>query len=348
MSDDAVYRSPADATSDQAEHDEGSTFPSGTALAALFVWFVLSRALANITARSPRMLEIATFAGVFGGVLAALALLGTLVRAAAASKGGARAVHAARALLAAPVALVVFAAMFGEPKMGLQWAGLVGAASTVVFSAVLGAVRPGAFASARIAFALLLVGESIELAYAPAQAMLPSAGSGAVTMAWLGRAAELCTLLGAVAATVWAYRAGERAVGAKRTQLFLPFPVALGAMIVAIVVMVPAAAAAVLGRTTFGARFDLVTSGAESTVSRLALLAYAIAPTLLLGTAALSTASVGYDNGAGARRSLGWLMVLFAGFGVLRLAGPMDPIRLVMVALAMVLLERAGDREKLL
>ncbi len=343
-----MYRSPADATSEQAEHEEGSTFPAGTALLSLFAWFVLARALANLTARSPRLLDIATFAGVFGAMLASVALVGTLVRAAASSKGAARFVHALRALLALPVAALVVAAMFGEPRTSIQWAGLVGAASTIAFSAVLGAARPGAFASARATFALLLIGEGIELAYAPAQAMLPPAGSGAVTMAWLGRIAEASTMLGAIAAVVWACRAGWRAVGAQRTKLFLPFPVALAAMITAIVVMVPAAASVVLGRTTFGARFDLVSTDAESSVGRLALLAYAIAPTLLLGSSALSMASFGYDNGAGSRRALGWMLVLFAGFGVLRLAGPMDPIRLAMVALAMVLLQRAGDRERLL
>lgn len=348
MTDDAVYRSPADATSEPAEQDEGATFPAGTALAALFVWFILARPLANITATRPWMLQTATFMGVFGAVLAALALVGTLVRAALSTAGSTRIIHALRALVALPVALLVFAALFGEPRSSIQWAALIGAGTTAAFSLVMGAARPGAFASARIAFALLLIGELIELSYAPAQAMLPPAGSGAVAMAWLGRGAELCTLLGSVAATLWAYRAGTRAVGAERTKLFLPFPAALLAIIVAMIVMVPAAASAVLARTTFGARFDLVSNDAESVVSRLALLGYSIAPTLLLGTAALSTASIGFDNGAGARRSLGWLLVLFAGFGVLRLAGPMDPIRLVMVALATVLLERAGDRERLL
>lgn len=348
MTDEAVYRSPADATSEPAEQDEGSTFPAGTALAALFVWFAFARPLANITAQRPWMLQVATFVGVFGAVLSALALVGTLVRSARASSGSARIIHGLRAVVAAPVALLVFAAMFGEPRSSLQWAGLIGAGTTVIFSCVLGALRPGAFASARVAFGLLLIGELIELAYAPAQAMLPPSGTGAVMMAWLGRGAELCTMAGAIAATVWAYRAGTRAVGAERTKLFLPFVGAPAAIIVAMILMVPAAASAVLARTTFGARFDIVSNDAESVVGRVALLVYAIAPTLLLGTAALSTASIGFDNGAGARRSLGWLLILFAGFGVLRLAGPMDPIRLVMVALAAVLLERAGDRERLL
>ncbi|MBL8683323.1 MAG: hypothetical protein JNK05_29415 [Myxococcales bacterium] len=351
MTDNAVYRSPGEGESahdDPDTHAEGSTFPAGTALVGFFLWFILARALANVTAQRERMLEIATFAGVFGAVLASLALVGSLVRAAIANHGASRWLHAIRAVGALPVALLVFGALFGEPKLALQWAGLVGAVVTLWTSAVVAMARPGAFRSARVTFALLVIGESIELAYAPAQALLPVASSAGVTMAWLGRVAELATIAGAISASVWAYRASERAVGAQRTRLFLPFPAALGAMLLALVVVIPANAAAILGRTAFGARFDLVTSDSVTSVHRVALLGYLIAPTLLLGAAALSLASVGYDNGAGSRRASGWLLILFAGFGVLRLAGPMDPIRLVMVALAMVLLERSSDREKLL
>lgn len=351
MTDNAVYRSPGEGESahdETDEHAEGSTFPAGTALLGFFLWFVLARALANLTAQRERMLEIATFAGVFGAVLASLALVGSLVRASLAARRGTRALHAIRAIGAVPVAVLVCAAIFGEPKLAFQWAGLVGAVVTVWTSAIVAMARPGALTSARITFALLVIGESIELAYAPAQALLPVASSGGVAMAWLGRMAEMATLAGAISASVWAYRASERAVGVQRTRLFLPFPVALGSMLLALVAVLPANAAAVLGRTAFGARFDLVTSESVTAVHRVALLGYLVAPTLLLSAAALSLASVGYDNGAGSRRASGWLLVLFAGFGVLRLAGPMDPIRLVMVALAMVLLERSSDREKLL
>jgi|LNFM01.1.fsa_nt_gb hypothetical protein len=351
VTDNAVYRSPGDresANDESATIAEGSTFPAGTALVGFFVWFILARALANVTAQRERLLEIATFAGVFGAVLASLSLVGSLVRASLANRGGARALHAVRAIAAVPVALLVFAALFGEPKLGFQWAGFVGAVATLWTSAVVAIARPGALTAARITFALLVIGESIELAYAPAQALLSVASAGGIAMAWLGRGAEIATIGGAVCASLWAYRASERAVGAQRTRLFLPFPVALGAMLLALVVVLPSSAAAILGRTAFGARFDLVTSDTVTAVHRLTLVGYLIAPTLLLASVALSLASVGYDNGAGGRRASGWLLVLFAGFGVLRLAGPMDPIRLVMVALAAVLLERSSDREKLL
>jgi hypothetical protein len=345
VTDDALYRSPADATSEPTAHTEGSTFPAGTALATLFVWFILARPLTNLTARHPWLAKTATFMGVFGAVLAALALVTMLVRAAHEAPGSLRILHAVRALVALPVTLLVFAALLGEPHLSIQWAGLIGAGLTVAWSSVLGVARSGTFVSARMVFASLLIGELIELGYAPAQAMLPPEGRGAVTMAWLGRTSELCTLLGSFAAARWAYVAATRAVGAERTRLFLPFPVALTAVIVAMIMMMPTAASAVLARTMFGARFDLVSDDAQAVVGRLALFGYALAPALLLAAATLSTASIGFDHGAGARRSWGWLLVFFAGFGVLRLAGPMDPIRLVMVALATVLLEQASARE---
>jgi hypothetical protein len=348
VSEQAVYRAPGEGAAASSEHEEGGTFPAGTALAALFVWFVLARALANITARRPLLHEVATFTGVFGAVLAALALVGALAMAARAASGGARVLHASRAVIALPVAFLVFASMFGEPRASVQWAGLLAALGTLWASCLTGMLRPGAIGAARATLLLFLVGESIELGYAPAQAFLSPAGAGGQAVAWLGRVAEGCTLAGAFGATLWAYRAGVRAVGAARTRLFLPFPAGLGAVMVALVVALPASVAAVLGRTTFGARFDLVTHEGATSVHRAALFGYLLAPVLLLGSTALSMASAGYDNGAGSRRSLGWLLVLFAGFGVLRLAGPMDPIRLVMVSLAAVLLERAGDRERVL
>jgi hypothetical protein len=304
--------------------------------------------LSNITARESWMLRVATFAGVFGAVLAALALVGSLARASFVATGRTRALHALRALVALPVALQVFAAMFGEPHVALQWSALVGAALTVWISAVLGAARVGSFASARVTFALLAIGQSIELSYAPAQALLPPASAGGVLMAWLGRTAEVATLTGSVSAALWSYRIAVRAVGAQRTRLFLPFPVALAAMMTALVVVLPTAASSVIGRTAFGARFDWFSTSEAGAIHRGALLLYLVAPTLLLSASALSMASAGYDNGTGSRRALGWLLVLFAGFGVLRLAGPMDPIRLVMVSLAMVLLERSAERERLL
>ena len=42
------------------------------------------------------------------------------------------------------------------------------------------------------------------------------------------------------------------------------------------------------------------------------------------------------------RRVLGWVLVLMAGFGALRLSGPVDPLRTAVVTLACVLIGEAA------
>ncbi|MDP3275169.1 MAG: hypothetical protein Q8Q09_08245 [Deltaproteobacteria bacterium] len=336
---------PTDALAPDA--DEGGTFPAGTALTAFLLWFVLARVTANLTVRRPAMLELATFSGVLGAVLAALAvlaLLGTAARRSSFKK--LKILHGLRTIASIPVVLLVFVSMFGESPLWLQWSALTSAAVTVAISALLGVTQPRAHAAARSAFVMLAIGELIELVYAPAQALLPSGDvSGAHTMAWLGRVAEASTFAGSFAALLWAYRASVSLVGKARTRVFLPFPVAMGSVLSALVLTLPSSVAAVLARTTFGARFDWLTGSDAGVIGRAALLGYLLAPVFLIGSVGLSMASVGFDHGAGTRRSLGWVAVLFAGFGVLRIAGPMDPIRLILVTLGAVLLERASARE---
>ncbi len=314
-------------------------------MAGLAVWFVFARTLSHWTERVPALLSVATFAGVFGAVLAGLATPGTLAIDATRSSGAPRALLAARAVLAAPIAALVFASMFGEPPVALQWTALASAGLTLVLAASTAIVRRDTLTSARLTLLALLVGEGIELAYAPAQALLPPNGSGALAMAWLGRISELCALLGSAAAARWAWSAGVRSVGAERTKLFAPFVASIAAVLLALVTVVRTPAGAMLGRVVFGARFDLVSLDEHSAVSRPALFLYILAPIMVLASITLSGAGIGRDRGAGARRTLGWLAILFAGFGVLRIAGPMDPIRLALVALGAVLLERATDRE---
>ncbi len=314
-------------------------------MAGLAVWFVLARALSHWTERVPVMLSVATFAGVFGAILAGLAAPGMLAVDASSTRGARRALLVTRAVLAAPIALHVFAAMFGEPPIALQWAALASAGVTVLTACGTAVLRGATLPSARITLVALLIGQSVELAYAPSQALLSPSGSGAVAMAWLGRLSELCALVGSIAAMRWAWSAGVRSVGAERTKLFAPFIAGIGSVLISLVVVVRVSIGALLGRAVFGARFDWFTHDEGASVGRGALVLYLLAPILLLGAITLSMGSVGRDRGAGARRALGWLAILFAGFGVLRIAGPMDPIRLVVVTLGAVLLERATDRE---
>jgi hypothetical protein len=111
-------------------------------------------------------------------------------------------------------------------------------------------------------------------------------------------------------------------------------------MLAILLAMVPPRVGAAVARSAFGTRFDLIANTVNG-VPTLALLVYLLVPVLLLGAASISVAAVPLDRGAAGRRALGWLAILMAGFGTVRLAGPMDPIRLALVSLGAVLLERA-------
>jgi hypothetical protein len=64
-----------------------------------------------------------------------------------------------------------------------------------------------------------------------------------------------------------------------------------------------------------------------------------------LCAASISVAAIFLDRGAAARRALGWAAILMAGFGALRLAGPMDPMRFATVSLGAVMLAQAATLE---
>ena len=65
----------------------------------------------------------------------------------------------------------------------------------------------------------------------------------------------------------------------------------------------------------------------------------------LITASSVSLATQGNDRGGGVRRALGWTCVLLAGFGAVSIAGPLDPLRAVLVALGALLLEQAVERE---
>ncbi|MFO0648176.1 MAG: hypothetical protein U0326_18200 [Polyangiales bacterium] len=65
----------------------------------------------------------------------------------------------------------------------------------------------------------------------------------------------------------------------------------------------------------------------------------------MIGAVSLSLSTQSIDRGAGARRGLGWACVLLAGFGTAGLAGPVDPLRAVLIVLGVLLLEQSAERE---
>lgn len=355
MAEELAYRSSASGPlprgGDGAASARGvGTFPAGSALAALGVWFVLTRVVVRFTMQHPGAAKVAMFAGAGGAVLAALALVGaTLETVRDEPSAVRRALGWVRLLFAVPVAALVFAAVFDEPPALLQWLALGGAAATVTLATLAAVVRraPGMLAM-RGALALLLVGELAELVIPPVMSLAPGEPFWVRLVERISPVSELATLVGAALAVAWAYAATNRAAGAPRTRMFLPLPIFVSVVLSYLAFTLPERVAAAVARSAFGVRFDLLThSSVTGHVSKAAVLLYLLIPELLFCASSISLAGLMFDRGAAARRALGWVAVLLAGFGALRLAGPMDPMRLVLVALGAALLERAAAREAL-
>jgi hypothetical protein len=317
-------------------------------VAALGLWFVLTRIFIRASVEHALVGKIAIFAGTAGAVLASVATVTTLLEAARGGGTIARAVAIVRVLLAAPVLLLVAAALRGEPPESLQLAGLAGATATLATACISGIIRAGkGMWAARVTLLFLLIGETIELIKPPAQLAAPTDSFWAHFFDKAGAISELAALLGAVGAFVWAFLSASRAAGGARTRLFMPLPI-LASLVFSLLATfmfhtpVQSHIPPLLARSAFGTRFDIVLATSDSgTITTAALLGYLLIPELLLCAIAVSVAGVLFDRGASARRILGWAAVMLAGFGAVRLAGPMDPIRLVLVALAAVLLERS-------
>jgi hypothetical protein len=335
-----VQRSSVNEGAGRVPQTQPGTFPAGTALTALGVWFLLTRVVVRYTAMHPGVARLSMLAGVAGAVLAAVAIVVALVESGRGRGGRAQIVAGVRVALAAPVVGLVFATMPGEPPVALQWAALGSAAATVITSLGLALAPARGLWLARGALALLLMGELIELAWPPSRVAAPPESPWPALVGRAGALSELAALAGAPLAFAWAYAATARVAGPARTRLFVPMPAFLGGMLAILQAMVPPRVGAAVARSAFGTRFDLIANTVNG-VPTLALLVYLLVPVLLLGAASISVAAVPLDRGAAGRRALGWLAILMAGFGTVRLAGPMDPIRLALVSLGAVLLERA-------
>ncbi len=347
MAEELAYRARDPGPDGDDPSDSRGTFPAGIALASLGVWFMLSRVLVRIANERPVAGRIAVFSGVLGAVLAMIAVLLHVAEGLREKSVASRALAALRLAVALPTGLLVSAAMIGEPTQWQQWAGLWGTAGTVVLSLVPAIVRARGLWLARVSLALLLVGELIELGWPPAHIAFAPGTMMPRVFGSLGPVSEACAMVGAIAALAWSVSATRHAAGWARTRMFLPLPVFTAALLSMLSTTIPLRVAIAAARHAFGVRFDLVwtDTGPLAVYSSVGLLVYLLVPELLIGSAAVSVAAVTVDHGAAPRRALGWVAVLFAGFGALRISGPMDPIRLVLVSLGVVLLERSLVRE---
>lgn len=342
MAEELAFRPPAN-TAGASSSEARGTFPAGTALAALSVWFLLSRVLVRVASERPAAARVAVFAGVLGAVLGVIATLIHMADGLRERSIVARVIAAARLACMLPVGLLVSATMMGEPTSSQQWAGLFGAAGLLWLVLVPAVVRAREMWLARMTLVLLLVGESIELGWPPAHIAFAPGTFWPRLFGRLGAMSEMCALVGAILAFAWAVRSTRYVAGWARTRMFLPLPVFTAALLSMLSSTIPPRIAVAAARHAFGVRFDLVWSDSSqlAVYSIAGLMAYLLIPELLIGAAAVSVAAITVDRGAAPRRALGWIAILFAGFGALRLSGPMDPIRLVLVSLGVVLLERS-------
>lgn len=317
-----------------------SPFPAGWSVLFLAVGFTFTRLLVGLAVQHPWLANVGTFCAVAGVVLG----LVTGARLAWEATGAARrwGWFAIRTISLAAVAVLAVSAMAGQIHHAAQWAALAGIACIVAVSGVraaMGALSrrmwlPAATMGALVAGELLeMVGPPARYAAAPGT-FWPSFADA------LGPAGEVFAFAGVATALVWAARYAVRVAGAPRLVAFLAMPSALGLVLMTLPVRLPRTTESV-AHLAFGARFDLAGGSLVGHPAAPAIAVYTLLFSGLLATASVSLASQFLDAGVSVRRCAGWVSVLMAGFGASTVAGPVDPLRAVLLVMGVQLLEQA-------
>lgn len=337
------YRSAPD--SDDATSPAPSVFPAGAAVLALVPGFFAIRVFSGLAELRARVALTGTFAIVLG-VLLALAASARITWDASAPRGRWLALGL-RAFGLAPVVGLGLAAMFStEVSFALQASALAGLALTVLFSGgrslAITVGRRDWLPAATVA--LLVAGELIEL-FGPMALYASQPGTRLPRVVdALGHVSEGCAFAGVALAVAWAVRNAVRRVGLARTMAYVAMPAAFSGLLLTLPRKLPRTTETV-ARAAFGARFDLLGVGGAGHPSRAVLAVYTLLFAGLVAAATVSLATQSTDRGGGVRRALAWTCLLLAGFGAATVAGPLDPLRAVSLALGMLLLEQAVDRE---
>lgn len=331
-----------------ASSDDGSLFPAAVAVPFLLLGFFFTRVFVGLAGQLPWLGHLGTIATITGVLLALLAVGRALWES---PRGALRPVTIAlRALAFAPVAaLALVATASNRIPHALQWAGLVGLAATVLL--IVGRTLVAALAGGRWllagAAATLLVGELIEV-IGPMARFAAAPGSFWPRFAdALGSVSEAATFVGVLVAAVWAVTRARKLMGTGRALTWLAMPVGLALVMATLPLRLPRTTEMV-ARSAFGVRFDLTPSAGAGHPSRASLTVY----TLLFSGLVLASfvsfithfAASERDRG-GVHRALAWLCVLVAGFGAVTLAGPVDPLRAVVLCAGVALFEQAFDRD---
>lgn len=336
-------------TSDAPPSLHWRTFPAGTAVALLVYGFLFTRLFVGLAAQRPWLGVVGTFCAVLGVCLALLAMPrlawdSTVGRDANALTGAAMML---RALALLPIGLSCVMAMGGEIPHAVQWASLAGLAVIVQSTMLRGvwiALRDKRFVPA-VTLALLGVGELVELVGPPARAAaMPGTFWPRVAEA-LAPVGEATALVGIPLAFAWTLRASLRSAGLARVLAFAAMPTAMAIVLSTVPMRYPRTSEQV-ARIAFGARFSLAGGTLAGTPPRAWLVVHALMFSAMVGAVGISLAAQRTDRGAAIRRALGWTCVLMAGFGAASPAGAIDPYRTTVLALGMLLLEQAIEREE--
>lgn len=325
------------------------TFPAGTAVALLVYGFLFTRLFVGVAAQRPWVGTAATFSAVLGVCLALVAMGrlawdSTVGREANAFTGAGMML---RAIALAPIAASCAFAMSGNVPHAAQWASLAGLAVIVqvcAMRAVWVGLRDGHTLGA-VTVGLLGVGELVELVGPPARAAAMPGTFWPRVAESLAPVGEVLAFVGIALAFAWSLRASLRTAGPARVSAFLAMPAAMTVVLASLPARYPRTTEQV-ARVAFGARFSLAGGTLAGTAPRGWIALYTLMFSGLVTAVMVSVAAQRSDRGAAIRRALGWACVLMAGFGAATPAGAIDPYRTTVLALGMLLLEQAVEREE--
>ncbi|MFO0630178.1 MAG: hypothetical protein U0325_31760 [Polyangiales bacterium] len=316
-----------------------SPFPAGWSVLFLAVGFTFTRLLVGLAAQHPWLANTGTFSAV-AGVLLGLVTAGRLAWESSGADGRWVSFGLRAASLVTVVALSL-TAMAGQIPHAVQWAALAGIACVVAVAGV----RASMAALARrmwlpaATMGALVAGELLEMVGPPARyAAAPGTFWPSFADA-LGPAGEVFAFAGVAMALVWAVRYALRVAGLQRLVAFLAMPTALG-LVLPRRCRCGCHAPPSPSRTWPGARFDPRAAFVAHPHAALVAL-YTLLFSGLLATS-VSLASQFLDAGVSVRRCAGWVCVLMAGFGASTVAGPVDPLRAVLLVMGCSRLECAG------
>jgi hypothetical protein len=324
------------------------TFPAGSAVALLIYGFIFTRLFVGLTAHRPWLAHVGSFCAVGGVCLALVALprlcwQSTVQRETGALSGASMML---RALTLLPITLAALLAMRGDLPHAVQWGALVGVGVLVQLSlsrAVWIALRRKEFLPALVLLTLLL-GELAELVGPPARAAAIPGSFWPRVAESLSPVGEALALAGVPLAFAWSLKSSLRRAGLPLVAAFGAAPAALVVVLSTLATRYPLTVDTV-ARVTFGARFALWPSALVGTAPRWFLALYSLLFSLLVAAGGVSLAAQRHDEGASIRRALAWPCILMAGFGAASPAGPLDPYRVVALALGVLLLEQSMERE---